>query len=345
MRVWGFAALAIILAGSASARMPDVPEAHVLLLDRSLLKSDTPALDNSFEISVHTIESQIMAQHQANLILDKSAFAEASDGVDVTAEAVEALKRAVPGWTPQAPVPTKGAPSGPVPPAHLIVVDSTRLRSFGTDAERSHALDKLAASRHADFILRRDAVVIGLPGLDMTARVANSAVEADVPVPETDAPVARIAILDRQGLLQNSAVGKSIAAQVRTLTRKAVDELRPENAALKEEGELLQQEAADIPSDEKERRMADFKQRQYAFALKVQKRQNQIRMAVALAQRRVEQVAGPIVQQITKDSGANMVVDRMAVVVGDNALDMTALATEKLNAAMPTIDLTLPPAD
>jgi Skp family chaperone for outer membrane proteins len=348
MRIFAVTLLAVALAARAEAQVAAIPEAHVLLLDRNMLKSNDPALDNSFEMAVRDVESRIMARHRANLILDKSA-AVLPGSIDVTAEAVAALTLAEPGWTPPQTVdPAQNVPN-PIPPAHILVVDNARLgspRVVTPGSRLSQALDKIAASRGASFILSRDIVVIGSPRLDVTALVATSSDERTGALPHgngTDTPVARIAIIDRQAILRTSAVGQSIAAQVHDLVIKMGNDLRPESLSLKKEGELLQTDVANLEPDERERQIADFQQRRDAFAKKVRQGQDQLRVAVADAQKRVENVAGPIVQQLVKDSGANLVIDRSAVVVGENTLDMTSLAIARLNAAMHSVDLTLPP--
>jgi hypothetical protein len=51
------------------------------------------------------------------------------------------------------------------------------------------------------------------------------------------------------------------------------------------------------------------------------------------------------VLQMLKDSDATVMVDRSAVIVGDNSLDMTALAIKKLDAALPHVDFVLSPTE
>lgn len=297
--------LAAALMTGAHAQVMAIPEPHILVIDRSMLKSNDPALANRFEASARGVEIQIMARHRANLILDKSAVVVGLGNVDVTAEAIAALILAEPRWVPAQIIAPAQSVSSPVASA----------RPPGGDADWVHASGNATSDDEKAA----------------TPPLGN----------EPDTPMARIAIIDRQALLRSSAVGKNIAAQVHELTKSAEDELHPESLSPKKDGELLQAQTANLAPNEKDVQIADFQQRSDAFSRKVRQRQDQIRAAVAAAQKRVEDVAGPIVQQMVRDSGVDLIVDRSAVVVCDDALDMTMPAIEKLDAALQSVNLSL----
>lgn len=253
----------------------------------------------------------------------------------------------------QATVPDS-SPPGPDQPTRILVIDVGKLQSAGltgtpdTDPTFTQFVTALASSRGATLIIDRQAVVIGSPGFDVTA-LAETSMDTfrktgTLPPLEQGppAPIARLEVVDRNALLRNSAVGKDIAAQVRALTNSAISDFRPESQTLKTEGETLTTDMAILPADEGARDRADFlTERRDAFQQIVQERQNQIRAAVAAAQKQVEAVAGPIVKQIMIDDDANIVVDRQAIVIGAPHLDITPLAIEKLDAALPHVDLVL----
>ncbi|HUO93678.1 MAG TPA: OmpH family outer membrane protein [Rhizomicrobium sp.] len=166
------------------------------------------------------------------------------------------------------------------------------------------------------------------------------------PAPQ-GAPVPRILVIDRAALLRNSRVGQSIAQQVQALTRQAETELKGENEALRKEGAALQQQVAILAPDVKAQKIKAFEAKQAAFQQKVQTRQNQIRYGVAIAQRQVESVAGPIVQGLMTERGANLMIDRQAIVVGAPGLDITPIAIQRLDQKLPSVKVQLanPPAD
>jgi outer membrane protein len=161
------------------------------------------------------------------------------------------------------------------------------------------------------------------------------------------APIPKILVIDRQALLRNSKVGQSIAQQVQAMTKSAESELRGENDALRREGAALQQQVAILAPDIKAQKIKAFEAKQAAFQQKVQLRQNQIRYGVAMAQRQVESVAGPIVQGLMVQRGANLMIDRQAIVIGAPGLDVTPEAIKLLDQKLPSVKVQLatPPAD
>ena len=58
----------------------------------------------------------------------------------------------------------------------------------------------------------------------------------------------------------------------------------------------------------------------------------------------MEQALGPILQGIMKERGANLLLDRSAVVLGtDSNIDITGVAVQRLNEKMPAIKVELVP--
>jgi outer membrane protein len=166
------------------------------------------------------------------------------------------------------------------------------------------------------------------------------------PAPQ-GAQAPKILVIDRAALLRNSKVGQSIALQVQALTKQAETELRGENDGLRREGAALQQQVAILAPDVKAQKIKAFEAKQAAFQTKVQMRQNQIRYGVAIAQRQVESVAGPIVQGLMAERGANLMIDRQAIVVGAPGLDVTPVAIQRLDQKLPSVKVQLanPPPD
>ncbi len=77
----------------------------------------------------------------------------------------------------------------------------------------------------------------------------------------------------------------------------------------------------------------------------VQKKQNLIQGGFIKARGQVEQALGPILQGIMTERGANLLLDRNAVVLGTVDVDITGLAVQRLNQKMPTVkvELVAPP--
>jgi Skp family chaperone for outer membrane proteins len=170
--------------------------------------------------------------------------------------------------------------------------------------------------------------------------------QAKPPAPQ-GFPMPKILVIDRQALLRQSKVGQSIAQQVQGLTKSAEIELKGENESLRREGASLQQQVAILAPDVRAQKVKAFEAKQAAFQAKVQLRQNQIRYGVAMAQRQVETVAGPIVQGLMMERGANLMIDRQAIVIGAPGLDVTPVAIQRLDQKLPSVKVQLatPPTD
>jgi len=156
----------------------------------------------------------------------------------------------------------------------------------------------------------------------------------------------RIIVIDRQQLLQRSAAGKDIFTQTQTLSKQLETQLRTEETALQSEAVQLQQQLAILAADVRAQREKDFSAKQQAFQGRVQQRQAQIQASFNQAARQVEVALDPILQAIMRERGANMVLDRSAVIVATSDVDVTPLALQRLDRALPRVkvDLAAAPA-
>jgi Skp family chaperone for outer membrane proteins len=95
----------------------------------------------------------------------------------------------------------------------------------------------------------------------------------------------------------------------------------------------------------KSRKIKEFEARQSALQAEAQKRQSLIQGGFIKARQQVEQALGPILQGIMVERGANLMLDRNAVVLGAPGIDVTSLAVQRLNQKLPSVkvELVAPP--
>jgi outer membrane protein len=153
----------------------------------------------------------------------------------------------------------------------------------------------------------------------------------------------RIVVIDRQQLLQRSAAGKDIFNQTQTLSKQMETQLRTEETQLQTEAVQLQQQLAILAADVRAQKEKDFTAKQQAFQTRVQQRQAQIQASFNQAARQVEVALDPILQAIMRERGANMVLDRSAVIVATTDVDVTPLALQRLDRALPRVKVDLAP--
>lgn len=160
------------------------------------------------------------------------------------------------------------------------------------------------------------------------------------------APAPKIVVIDKAAIMQFSKVGQDIARQIQSLAAQAKNDLTAQGRALQNEGRTLQQQVAILSPDLKAKRMAAFEAKQRSLQSAAQKKDEQLKAGFYQARQAMEQALGPIVQEVVKQRGANIVVDKQAVVFATaNGFDITQDVIAQLDAKMPTykVNLNAPP--
>src|ERR1700761_4160248 len=169
------------------------------------------------------------------------------------------------------------------------------------------------------------------------------------PAALADPPQPKIVVLDRAAIMQFSKAGQDIAKQIQAYSTQAKADLQNQGRALETEERTLQQQVAILAPDVKAKRIAAFQAKQQALQAQVQKKDEQMRYAFAQARQQMEGKLGPILQGLVKARGANMVLDKQAVVFAtQGGFDITGDAINQLNQQLPTLkvnfNVTPPPA-
>jgi outer membrane protein len=156
-----------------------------------------------------------------------------------------------------------------------------------------------------------------------------------------DPPQPKIVVLDRRAIMSFTKAGQDIAKQMQAYSNQAKNELAARGKALQNEGRNLQQQVAILAPDLKQKKLAEFQAREQALQSEVQKKDEQMRIAYAQAQQTMESKLGPILQQIVKERGANLVLDKQAIVFAPQAggFDITGDCIKRLDQQMPALKL------
>jgi Skp family chaperone for outer membrane proteins len=157
-------------------------------------------------------------------------------------------------------------------------------------------------------------------------------------------PAPKILVIDRTIILRASKAGQDVVRQVNGYTEQLEKDFKGQGAALRQQGQALQQQMAILSADVKARKVREFQARQASLQAQAQKRQSLIQGGFFKARQQMEQALGPILQGIMKERGANLLLDRSAVVLGtDSSIDITPIAVQRLNQKLPTIKVELVP--
>jgi len=163
-----------------------------------------------------------------------------------------------------------------------------------------------------------------------------------------DPPQPKIVVLDRAAILQFSKVGQDIARQMQAYANQAKADLQGQGRSLQAEGRALQQQVAILAPDVKQKRLDAFRVKEQSLQSMAQRKDEQLKAGFAQARATMEQALGPILQQLVKERGANLVLDKQAVVFANaSGFDITGDAINRLNQKLPSIKVNLnaaPPA-
>jgi Skp family chaperone for outer membrane proteins len=158
--------------------------------------------------------------------------------------------------------------------------------------------------------------------------------------------VPRVIVIDRNFILQRSAAGQEMLAQAQNLSKQAETEFKAQEVALTTEAGQLQQQLAILAPDVRDQKEKDFTAKQQAFQARVTQRQAEIQAGFNKTARQLEVALEPILKAIMAERGANMVFDRTAVILSSVDIDVTPVAVQRLDKALPhvKVELTAVPA-
>ena len=153
-----------------------------------------------------------------------------------------------------------------------------------------------------------------------------------------------IAVIDRDAILQRSKVGQDIARQVQALANQARTKLSARRQALENETSALEKQAASLSPEDRQKRAAALQEKQVSFQQDVQREDAQIQGALRQANMQVAKAMAPILEQVVKEHGANMVLDKRAVIAAsDPAFDISDDIISRLDKKLTSVTVALPP--
>jgi Skp family chaperone for outer membrane proteins len=170
---------------------------------------------------------------------------------------------------------------------------------------------------------------------------AVSSVAAANPPPQIQPP--KILVIDRQAILVRSAAGQSVMVQARQAQQQAENDLKSEAESIRSQGQKLQQQLAVMSASVKEQKMKAYESQRSSLEQKAQQKQGLIQGGVFAARNQIGAALEPILRGIMAERGANMLVDKNAVVFATVDIDITPIAIQRLNQKMPTVKFTLTP--
>src|SRR5882672_4913730 len=174
------------------------------------------------------------------------------------------------------------------------------------------------------------------PNIVVAPPAAPAAAAAPAPA-AAGVPAPRLIVIDRAFILQRSSAGQEMLAQAQNLSKQAETQFKTEEGQLATEAGQLQQQLAIMAPDVRYQKEKDFTTKQQAFQNRVAQRQAEIQAGFNKAARVVEVALEPILKTLMTERGANMVFDRASVILSTVDVDVTPMAVQRLDKALPHV--------
>lgn len=183
---------------------------------------------------------------------------------------------------------------------------------------------------------------MGIRSLTATLLLAGALAMAPPRADAQTVPAPVVIVVDIQQIQQEAAAYKAIQSQLdaqRDVYQKEIaaqeEKLRGADQELARQRTILSQEAFAQKRREFDQQVADIQR-------SVQVRKRTLDQAYAEAVGQVRKALLQIVADVAGERKANIVLARQQVLVVEESLDVTKLVMERLNKALPTVQVTLP---
>lgn len=163
------------------------------------------------------------------------------------------------------------------------------------------------------------------------ATPAPAAAPAQPPLP-TGPAIPGMCVLNNDGVVFGSAVGKFVVQRLNQLKAQSDSELTAEETTLRNDAQALEGQKATLPPDQFEQRGSAINLRANALQRKAQQREAEIQQTEKKAVGRIGQEADPIVRQVFAQHNCTILINAGAVFFAAPSLDLTPAVIQGLDA-------------
>lgn len=168
---------------------------------------------------------------------------------------------------------------------------------------------------------------------------AASAQQAAAPAqPQNPGPqIPGLCVFHNARLLAQSSVGQAVDTRMQQLAQEVQGELQPYAQTIQTEAQSLQSSGASLPADQLQQRRQALQQRAQEAQQLEATRENELRYTLGVQRQAITQALSPILVAVYQERGCGMLIDRESVFIMNPAHDITDLAIQRLNTALPTL--------
>jgi len=146
-----------------------------------------------------------------------------------------------------------------------------------------------------------------------------------------------IIIVDLQRILREAVAVQALQAQVGAAREAFQSEIRQREEELRRLDQELARDRPNLSAEAYEERRRALADRLAALQSDVQERRRQLDLAMNEGMRQVQTELLPVLQQITEEHGADIMLAKTAIVLARPELEVTDEALARLNARLPTV--------
>jgi outer membrane protein len=182
-------------------------------------------------------------------------------------------------------------------------------------------------------VLRRLSRVAAL----LCCLVAAAPVLAQSPAPGPSGTI--IIVVDLQRILREAAAVRALQQQVGAAREAFQAEIRQREEELRRLDQELARERPTLPPEVYAERRQALADQLAALQTDIQERRRQLDQAMNEGMRQVQSELLPVLQQLTEERGADIMLAKTAIVLARPELEVTDEALARLNARLPTVSV------
>jgi Skp family chaperone for outer membrane proteins len=146
-----------------------------------------------------------------------------------------------------------------------------------------------------------------------------------------------IIVVDLQRILREAAAVQALQQQLGNAREAFQAEIRQREEELRRLDQELARERPTLPPEVYTERRQDLAEQLAALQSAVQERRRQLDQAMNEGMRQVQSELLPVLQQITEEHGADLMLAKTSIVLVRPELEVTDDALARLNARLPTV--------
>lgn len=155
-------------------------------------------------------------------------------------------------------------------------------------------------------------------------------------------PAPAIAVVDVDGVLQQSTAAKSARTQIERFQQNFRDEVSREEAALRNRQQELQKASKTLTPEQMAEKARDFDASVAEFRRKAELRSRALDKAFGTAMSQINDSMIEVVRAAASVHGANLVLPRTQVMLYDESINITREVADGLNQKLPNVTVPAP---